>query len=286
MTQLLPDRDTVEPGAELAVDIVGLTKAFGGLRAVDDVTIRVPRGRIHGILGPNGAGKTTVLNMVSGFIQADAGRIEVFGADVTRMQPFRIARQGVGRTYQNIRLFPGLTVLETVVAGAYMQRSSTIAGAILFSPGERRERREMRERATELLDKVGVRAGSSALAETLSYGDQRRVEIARALATNPRVLLLDEPTAGMNDAESEEIGRLLLDLRDLGLTLILIEHNMRLVEEFCESVSVMNSGALLAEGAPTWCLEQDDVKEAYFGKRSDAARIATLRRARRGESGT
>ncbi|GAA1546323.1 ABC transporter ATP-binding protein [Nocardioides humi] len=270
----------------LAVDIVGLTKAFGGLKAVDDVTIQVPPRRIHGILGPNGAGKTTVLNMVSGFIQADSGRLDVFGHDVTRMQPFQIARRGVARTYQNIRLFPGLTVLETVVAGAYMQRSSTIAGAILMSPAERRERREMRERAAELLDKVGCRAPHSALAETLSYGDQRRVEIARALATNPKVLLLDEPTAGMNDAESEQVGRLLVELRELGLTLILIEHNMRLVEEFCETVSVMNSGALLAEGAPTWCLEQDEVKEAYFGKRSDAARIATLRRARRGPGGS
>ncbi|HEX7302154.1 ABC transporter ATP-binding protein [Lentzea sp.] len=268
-----------------AVGITGLTKAFGGLKAVDDITIQVPPGRIHGILGPNGAGKTTVLNMVSGFIQADSGRIEVFGNDITRMQPFRIARQGVGRTYQNIRLFPGLTVLETVVAGAYAQRKSTIAGALLLNPSERRERREARERAAALLDQVGCRAPHSALAETLSYGDQRRVEIARALATDPRVLLLDEPTAGMNDAESQEVGRLLVELRDLGLTLILIEHNMRLVEDFCETVSVMSSGALLAEGAPTWCLEQDEVKEAYFGKRSDAARIATLRRARRGPGG-
>lgn len=284
MTQVVSDANPT-PTATPAVDISQLTKAFGGLTAVNDVTINVPERRIHGILGPNGAGKTTVLNMVSGFITADSGRIDVFGEDVTSMQPFQIARRGVARTYQNIRLFPGLTVLETVIAGAYMQRKSTILGAILFSPSERRERREMREMAADLLDKVGVRADHSALAETLSYGDQRRVEIARALATNPRVLLLDEPTAGMNDAESEQVGQLLLNLRDLGLTLILIEHNMRLVEEFCESVSVMNSGAMLAQGAPTWCLEQDDVKEAYFGKRSDAARIATLRRARRSPGG-
>lgn len=273
------------PAAPVAVDISHLTKTFGGLAAVDDVTISVPERRIHGILGPNGAGKTTVLNMVSGFVSADSGRIDVFGEDVTRMKPFQIARRGVARTYQNIRLFPGMTVLETVIAGAYLQRSSTILGAILLSPAERRERREMRERAAGLLEKVGVRADHGTLAETLSYGDQRRVEIARALATNPRVLLLDEPTAGMNDVESEAVGLLLRELRDSGLTLILIEHNMRLVEEFCESVSVMNSGAVLAQGEPTWCLEQDDVKEAYFGKRSDAARIATLRRARRGPGG-
>ncbi len=285
MTQVLPDATPAAPQAPVAVDIAHLTKSFGGLTAVNDVTITVPERRIHGILGPNGAGKTTVLNMVSGFVSTDSGRIEVFGDDVTASKPFQIARRGVARTYQNIRLFPGMTVLETVGAGAYMQRSSTLLGALLLSPGERRERREVRERSLELLDKVGVRSDPGALAETLSYGDQRRVEIARALATNPRVLLLDEPTAGMNDAESEQVGQLLLELRDAGLTLILIEHNMRLVEQFCESVTVMNSGAVLAQGAPTWCLEQDDVKEAYFGKRSDAARIATLRRARRGPGG-
>jgi branched-chain amino acid transport system ATP-binding protein len=268
-----------------AVEIDHLTKTFGGLKAVDDVSLSVPEQHIHGILGPNGAGKTTVLNMVSGFFAPDEGTIAVFGDDITRRKPFQIARRGVARTYQNIRLFPGLTVLETVVTGAYMQRSSTILGALLLSPGERAERRRVREEAAALLERVGVRASHDALAETLSYGDQRRVEIARALATNPRVVLLDEPTAGMNDAESEQVGQLLLGLRDAGLTLILIEHNMRLVEQFCESVTVMSSGAVLAQGAPTWCLEQDDVKEAYFGKRSDAARIATLRRARRSPGG-
>ncbi|QYJ03626.1 ABC transporter ATP-binding protein [Nocardioides panacisoli] len=271
---------------QTAVGITDLTKTFGGLAAVSDVSIAVPTQRIHGILGPNGAGKTTVLNMVSGFITPDRGSIRVFDDEITGETPHAIARRGVARTYQNIRLFPGLTMLETVVAGAYLQRRSTIAGAIFLSPSERRERREVRERARELLAQVGLTSGYDTLAETLSYGDQRRVEIARALATGPRVLLLDEPTAGMNDAESAAVGRLLVELRDAGLTLILIEHNMRLVEEFCESVSVMNSGAVLAQGAPTWCLEQDDVKEAYFGKRSDAARIATLRRARRGPGGS
>ncbi len=241
---------------------------------------------MHGILGPNGAGKTTVLNMISGFIRADSGSIKLFGEDVTRMQPFHIARRGVARTYQNIRLFPGMTVLETVSRRGVHAALLDDRGAIFMTPSERRERKAVRERAAELLDMVGCKAPQSSLAETLSYGDQRRVEIARALATNPRILLLDEPTAGMNDAESEQIGQLLVQLKERGLTLILIEHNMRLVEEFCETVSVMNSGALLAEGAPTWCLEQEDVKEAYFGKRSDAARIATLRRVRRDISGS
>jgi branched-chain amino acid transport system ATP-binding protein len=271
---------------QAALHIGGLARAFGGLKAVDDVSIHVPEQHIHGILGPNGAGKTTVLNIVSGFISADEGAIEVFGEDVTRLSPFQIARKGVARTYQNIRLFPGLTVLETVIAGAYTRRTSTILGALLLSPAERRERREMRDRAAGLLEAVGVRGNYHALAETLSYGDQRRVEIARALATEPRLLLLDEPTAGMNDSESEAVGVLLKSLRDQGLTLVLIEHNMRLVEDFCQTVSVMNSGAVLAEGPPTWCLERDDVKEAYFGKRADAARIATLRRARRSHSST
>ena len=269
-----------------AVEIVGLTKTFGGLTAVSDIHIEVTERRIHGILGPNGAGKTTVLNMISGFIAPDSGSISIFDHEVTRKPPHRIARHGVARTYQNIRLFGGMTVLETVMAGAYMRRSSTIGGTLFLSPGERLERRRVRERARALLEQVGVRSTHDELAETLSYGDQRRVEIARALATEPKVLLLDEPTAGMNDAESHEIGELLLELRESGLTLLLIEHNMRLVEEFCESVSVMNSGVMLAQGTPSWCLEQDDVKEAYFGKRSDAARIATLRRVRRGSSGS
>ena len=283
MTPVTFDRPGVAQTAPVALS--GLTKAFGGLRAVDDVTVVVPERSIHGILGPNGAGKTTVLNLVSGFVSPDAGTIEIFGADTTHLKPFEIARRGVARTYQNIRLFPAMTVLETVIAGAYAQRTSTIAGALLMSRSERRERRQMRDRAVELLESVGIRSGHEMLAETLSYGAQRRVEIARALATGPRLMLLDEPTAGMNDAESEQIGQLLLQLRDAGLTLILIEHNMRLVEQFCESVTVMNSGAVLAQGAPQWCLEQDDVKEAYFGKRTDAARIATLRRARRGPGG-
>jgi branched-chain amino acid transport system ATP-binding protein len=286
VSQLVENPAPTIEGAKLALEIGGLNRGFGGLKAVDDVTIHVPERHIHGILGPNGAGKTTVLNIVSGFITADEGTIEVFGEDVTRLTPFQIARKGVARTYQNIRLFPGMTVLETVIVGAYQHRSSTVLGALFLSPGERRERREMRERAAELLDAVGVTASHHALAETLSYGEQRRVEIARALAAEPRLLLLDEPTAGMNDVESEAVGNLLQNLRDQGLTLVLIEHNMRLVDEFCETVSVMNSGALLAEGPPTWCLERDDVKEAYFGKRADAARIATLRRARRGEGGT
>lgn len=268
-------------GGQVAVRIDNLNKSFGGLKAVSEVSLAVDEKSIYGILGPNGAGKTTVLNMISGFVGADTGSISVFGDELVGKTPHAIARHGVARTYQNIRLFPGMTVLETVSAGAYMQRSSSIFGAIFCSASERRERKEVAERSRELIRQVGVRADTGTLAETLSYGDQRRVEIARALATNPRVLLLDEPTAGMNDAESAQIGQLMSDLRDSGLTLILIEHNMRLVEEFCESVTVMNSGAILAQGAPTWCLEQDDVKEAYFGKRSDAARIATLRRARR-----
>ncbi|MET8052018.1 ABC transporter ATP-binding protein [Streptosporangium sp. NPDC005286] len=276
----MPVQDS--PGDVLAVEIEGLVKTFGGLRAVSDVNMRVPQRSIYGLLGPNGAGKTTVLNMISGFLSPDSGAIRVHGKETHGLVPYRIAREGVARTYQNIRLFPGMTVLETVATGAYTRRRSTILGAITLSRAERRERAEVREKALGLLEQVGVEASPDALAETLSYGEQRRVEIARALATEPRVLLLDEPTAGMNDAESQQIGELLLRLRGEGLTLVLIEHNMRLVEEFCDEVTVMNSGAVLAVGTLAWCLEQPDVREAYFGKRSDARRIETLRRARRG----
>ncbi|MEO3862342.1 ABC transporter ATP-binding protein [Acrocarpospora sp. B8E8] len=266
----------------LAIEIEGLVKTFGGLRAVAEVDLRVPRRSIYGLLGPNGAGKTSVVNIISGFLAPDRGVIRVHGRETHGLPPYRIAREGVARTYQNIRLFPGMTVLETVATGAYHRRRSTILGAVLLSRAERRERAEVAEKALALIERVGITASPGALAETLSYGDQRRVEIARALAAEPRVLLLDEPTAGMNDAESRQVGELLLGLRAEGLTLVLIEHNMRLVEEFCDEVTVMNSGAVLAVGTLAACLEQPDVREAYFGKRSDARRIETLRRARRG----
>lgn len=265
------------PGTAIAVRTAGLTKVFGGLRAVDSMTLDVPAGSVFGIVGPNGAGKTTLINLLSGVIKADEGTATVLSQDVTGWPSHRIARLGLARTYQNIRLSPGLSTLDTVVSGAYSKRHSTIVGVIAAAPGERRERRVYAEQARELMAEVGIRTPPERLAQTLSYGEQRRVEIARALASRPSVLLLDEPTAGMNARESALLGDLIRNLASKGLTVVLVEHNIRLVAEYCDWAAVMHSGALLAEGEPAECLAREQVQRAYFGRRADAERIQSLR---------
>lgn len=264
-----------------AMSIHGLAKAFGGLRAVDDLSFDVPPHAIFGLLGPNGAGKTTVLNLVSGLMPSDAGTVKVFGDHVEGRPAHRVAAAGVARTYQNVRLFPGLTVLETVVTGFYRRRNAKLWQSVLCMPSERRERRDVEEQARALLTRVGVSAPPERLAESLPYGDQRRVEIARALATEPRVMLLDEPTAGMNDVESDALGQLLVNLCDEGLSLVLIEHNIKLVLNFCSHAVVMNFGELITEGTPRECVENEEVQAAYFGKQSDAERVQAVLGVRR-----
>ena len=264
--------------AAIAVRISGLTKVFGGLRAVSDLSLEIPAGSVFGILGPNGAGKTTLINLLSGgVIRADQGSISVLGQEVTGWSSHRIARLGLARTYQNIRLSPGLSTLDTVVSGAYARRKSNIFSVITALPSERQERRVYADEARELMTDVGIGSPPDLLAQTLSYGDQRRVEIARALASRPSVLLLDEPTAGMNARESAALGDLLRELASKGLTVVLVEHNIRLVAEYCDRAAVMQTGTLLAEGEPADCLAREDVQRAYFGRRADAERIQSLR---------
>jgi branched-chain amino acid transport system ATP-binding protein len=264
----------------VALDVRNLSKSFGGLRAVDALMFRVPPQSIFGLLGPNGAGKTTVLNLISGLIKPDDGSITVFGEQIAGEPAHRVARAGVARTYQNVRLFPALTVLETVMTGFYQHRSAQLWHSVLCLPSERRERRDVAEQARELLDRVGVTAPPERLAEALPYGEQRRVEIARALATKPKVLMLDEPTAGMNDVESESLGHLMFSLRDEGVSLVLIEHNVKLVLKFCSDAAVMNFGALIAHGDPRACVEDPEVQAAYFGKQTDAERVQSVLRLR------
>lgn len=271
---------SAEPTPVAALDVRGLSKSFGGLRAVDDLTFRVAPHSIFGLLGPNGAGKTTVLNLISGLIQPDSGTVSVYGQSIEGRAAHQVARAGVARTYQNVRLFPALTVLETVMTGFYQHRDAKLWQSVLCLPSERRERREVAERAQALLDRVGVTAPPGRLAEALPYGEQRRVEIARALATGPQVLMLDEPTAGMNDVESESLGHLMVALCEQGLTLVLIEHNVKLVLKFCSDAAVMNFGELIAEGDPRTCVEDPDVQAAYFGKSSDAERLQSVLRLR------
>jgi branched-chain amino acid transport system ATP-binding protein len=259
------------------LEIEGIGKHFGGVAAVADLSMAVAPGSVAGLMGPNGAGKTTLVNLISGLLSSDCGTIRFAGAEIQHCPAHAIAARGIARTYQNVRLFSGMTVLEQVMAGCYVRRGTSLWSSFLGLPKARAALRAVQRHALELLDRVHLGHRADVLAETLSYGEQRRVEIARALGTGPRLLLLDEPTAGMNAQESAEIGQLVHRLRDGGLTVLMVEHNVRLVKDFCDHVTVMNFGRLLARGTPAECIAHPDVQAAYFGKSADAERIRTLR---------
>jgi branched-chain amino acid transport system ATP-binding protein len=267
---------------ESALRLDSVEKRFTGLVALRGITFDVKARDIFGLIGPNGAGKTTLINILSGFLRPEEGAIELFGSDITGVPSDRLASIGIARTYQNVRLFEGLSVLQTVEAGAHRHRKTGFWYGLFGSPAERRR---IRTRAKELLDFVGVTASPRTKATNLSYGEQRRVEIARALAADPRLLLLDEPAAGMNDKEADALATLIRTIRDSGVTVVLVEHNIRLVLELCDHATVLNFGEMIASGTPRDCLADPDVREAYFGKQSDAARIEALLRVRRDRSG-
>lgn len=258
------------------LELEGVGKSFGGVAAVADLTLAVPAGSVTGLMGPNGAGKTTVINLISGLLRADRGTIRLDGTPIQAMPADAIAAAGIVRTYQNVRLFSGMTVLEQVMAGCYLRRDTSLWASFLGLPKARAAWRRTQAEAMILLERVGIADRADVLAETLSYGEQRRVEIARALGSRPRLLLLDEPTAGMNAQESARIGSLVHELRDAGLTVLMVEHNVRLVMDFCDNVAVMNFGRLLVQGAATHCIEHPDVQEAYFGRSRDAERVKAL----------
>ena len=249
------------------LELQGVGKSFGGVHAVSDLSFAIRRGAVAGLMGPNGAGKTTVINLITGLLRADRGIIALDGANLAGLPPQGIAARGIGRTYQNVRLFSGMTALEQVVAGCFLRRGTGLFASFLGLPAARRAARTTQAHAMELLDRVGMADRAHLLAEALSYGEQRRIEIARALGSGPKLLLLDEPTAGMNAAESEVIGRLLHDLRDAGLTILMVEHNVRLVNDFCDHVAVVSFGRKLTEGTPAACMAHPAVQEAYFGRK-------------------
>lgn len=253
----------------MVLKVNNITKQFGGIKALNDVTFEIKEGEILGLIGPNGAGKTTMFNMITSMLSPTSGEIQLYGEKINHLKPFQITEKGICRTFQNIRLFPDMTVLENVMMGTHCRNSAGVLRGVLRTKSQKQEEKEIRDKARSLLSIVNLLDEEDNFAKNLAYGQQRRLEIARALASDPKLLLLDEPAAGMNESETEALHELIMKIQRMGITVLLIEHDMPLVMKTCDRIVVLNFGKKIAEGDPKSIQSNPEVIKAYLGSEGD-----------------